>query len=93
MGTQLLESFSYLLRKKAKQEEIGKALAVVSNALKKNEMVDFDTSDLSFKLESVTFQITVNSRSPHIVPTKVFIYQILKQCFKCFFLRENKSKL
>lgn len=56
-------------------------------------MVDFDTSDLSFKLESVTFEITVNSRSPHIVPTKVFIYQILKQCFKCFFLRENKSKL
>lgn len=35
MGTQLLEPFSYLLRKKAKQEEIGKALAVVSNALKK----------------------------------------------------------
>lgn len=56
-------------------------------------MVDFDTSDLSFKLESVTFEITVNSRSPHIVPTRVFIYQILKQCFKCFFLRENKSKL
>lgn len=37
MGTQLLEPFSYLLRKKAKQEEIGKALAVVSNALKYDE--------------------------------------------------------
>lgn len=57
-------------------------------------MVDFDTLDLSFKLESVTFEITVNSRSPHIVPTKVFIYQILKHAvFQVFFfsVRINQS--
>jgi len=36
--TKLLEPFSYLLRKEAKQEEIGKTLAVVSNALKQKQI-------------------------------------------------------
>ena len=40
-GTKVLEPFSYLLRKEAKQEEIGEALAVVSNALKKQAILGY----------------------------------------------------
>jgi len=36
---QLLKPFSYLLTEQAKKKEIGKALAVVSNALKQKQIL------------------------------------------------------
>jgi len=36
---QLLKPFSYLLTEQAKEKEIGKALAVVSNALKQKQIL------------------------------------------------------